>query len=121
MFADWESKASDVVGNLRLDAGLHPDDPLLVALVGELSAHSEGFRARWAAHHVKRKSHGTVRLVHPLVGELALRYENFSLPGDEEQSLSTYHAEPGSASEEALRLLASWGADAAAPAASGPR
>uniref|UniRef100_UPI0039BF6F19 MmyB family transcriptional regulator n=1 Tax=Lentzea alba TaxID=2714351 RepID=UPI0039BF6F19 len=51
--------------------------------------------------------------MHPLVGELTLRYETLALPGDQEQSLSTYHAEPGSPSAEALRLLAGWGADAA--------
>jgi transcriptional regulator with XRE-family HTH domain len=112
LFVDWESKASDVVGNLRLDAGLHADDPLLAALIGELSMKSEDFRMLWAAHDVKKKSHGSMRMMHPLAGELTLRYETFTLPGDQEQSLATYHAEPGSASEEALRLLASWGADA---------
>nr|WP_249416475.1 helix-turn-helix transcriptional regulator [Streptomyces sp. TS71-3] len=113
LFADWESKAYDVVGQLRLDAGLHADDPLLAALIGELSLRSEDFRRLWAAHDVKRKTHGGMRIVHPMVGELALRYETFTLPDDDqEQSLSSYHAEPGSPSEEALRLLASWGADA---------
>lgn len=61
--------------------------------------------------HVKRKSHGSVRLAHPLVGELTLHYETFTLPADQEQSLTIYHAEAGAA-EESLRLLASWGADA---------
>ncbi|MFF3945941.1 helix-turn-helix domain-containing protein [Streptomyces sp. NPDC001902] len=112
LFADWESKAADVVGQLRMDAGRHVDDPALAALVGELSMRSADFRSLWGAHDVKRKSHGGMRLLHPLAGALTLRYETLALPGDEEQSLSTYHAEPGSASEEALRLLASWGADA---------
>jgi len=112
LFADWESKASDVVGHLRWDAGQHPDDPLLAGLIAELCMKSEDFRTMWTAHDVKRKSHGSMRLMHPLAGELTLRYETFTLPGDEEQSLAIYHAEPGSASEEALRLLVSWGADA---------
>ena len=107
LFADWESKASDVVGHLRLDAGQHADDPLLAELIGELCMKSEDFRTMWTAHDVKRKSHGSMRLMHPLAGEMTLRYETFTLPGDEEQSLAIYHAEPGSASEEALRLLAS--------------
>ena len=115
-FVDWESKASDVVGHLRLDAGLHADDPLLTALIGELSMKSEDFRRLWAAHDVTKKTHGSMRMMHPLTGELTLHYETFGLPGDQEQALATYHAEPGSASEEALRLLASWGA--AAPLAS---
>ena len=74
---------------------------------------SEEFRRRWAVHDVKRKSHGSMRLRHPLAGELTLHYETFALATDQELALSTYHAEPGSASEEALRLVASWGADAA--------
>ena len=109
LFTDWESKAYDVVGQLRLGAGLHSDDALLASLIGELSMKSEDFRRLWAAHDVKKKTHGTMRLSHPLVGELTLRYETLALPGDQEQSLTTYHAKPGSPSEEALRLLASWG------------
>ncbi|MFF0286858.1 helix-turn-helix transcriptional regulator [Streptomyces sp. NPDC005262] len=112
LFTDWDTKAHDVVGQLRLWAGLHPDDALLASLIGELSMKSEDFRKLWAAHDVKRKTHGTMRLTHPLVGDLTLRYETLALPGDQDQSLSTYHAEPGSPSEQALRLLASWGADA---------
>ncbi|MFJ4471746.1 helix-turn-helix transcriptional regulator [Streptomyces sp. NPDC089424] len=112
LFADWEAKAYDVVGQLRLWAGLHPDDGPLASLIGELSMKSEDFRRLWAAHDVKRKTHGLMRLSHPLVGELTLRYETLTLPGDQEQSLTTYHAGPGSPSAEALRLLASWGADA---------
>ncbi|MGW9129781.1 helix-turn-helix domain-containing protein [Streptomyces sp. NPDC055681] len=112
LFTDWESKAYDVVGQLRLGASLHSDDALLASLIGELSMMSEDFRRLWAAHDVKKKTHGTMRLSHPLIGELTLRYETLALPGDQEQSLTTYHAKPGSPSEEALRLLASWGADA---------
>jgi transcriptional regulator with XRE-family HTH domain len=111
LFANWEAKAADVVGQLRLDAGRHPDDPLLAELVGELSLKSEDFRTMWAAHNVKSKGHDAMRLTHPLVGDLTIEYETFTLP-NEEQALSIYHAEPGSHSEEALRLLASWGTDA---------
>lgn len=112
LFTDWDTKARDVVGQLRLWAGLHPDDTRLASLIGELSMKSEDFRKLWAAHDVKKKTHGTMRLTHPLVGQLTLRYETLALPGDQDQYLSTYHAEPGSPSEESLRLLASWGADA---------
>ncbi|AIS00213.1 helix-turn-helix domain-containing protein [Streptomyces glaucescens] len=112
LFTHWEQKASDVVGYLRLDAGCHPDDPRLSALVGELSVKSEDFRRLWARHDVKEKAYGVKLLRHPLVGELTLSFETFRLPADGEQSLVTYHAEPGSPSAEALRLLASWGADA---------
>ncbi|WP_409470010.1 helix-turn-helix domain-containing protein [Streptomyces sp. HC307] len=122
LFVEWDQKQSDMVGFLRMDAGCHPDDPRLSALVGELSLKSEEFRRLWARHDVKEKSHGVKRLRHPLVGELTLSFERFRLVDDAEQSLITYHAEPGSPSAEALRLLASWGADAtrAGGAASAP-
>ncbi|SEH01186.1 Transcriptional regulator, contains XRE-family HTH domain [Nonomuraea solani] len=114
LFADWAAKAAEVVGALRLDAGLHPDDPRLSALIGELSLRSEDFRHLWATHDVKETSHGTRRLRHPLVGELSLTFESMRLPDDPDLCLTVYHARPGSAAAENLRLLASWGADAAA-------
>ncbi|MDC2945748.1 MULTISPECIES: helix-turn-helix domain-containing protein [Streptomyces] len=113
LYIDWEQKAADIVSYLRMDAGCHPDDPRLSALVGELSVKSEEFRRLWATHDVKEKSHGVKRMRHPLVGDLTLSFESFPLPDDHEQTLITYHAEPGSPSAEALRLLASWGTDAA--------
>lgn len=112
LFVDWEQKAIDMVSYLRMDAGCHPDDPKLSALVGELSVKSEEFRRLWATHDVKEKGYGVKRMHHPLVGDLSLSYESFRLTEDGEQTLITYHAEPGSPSAEALRLLASWGADA---------
>ncbi len=112
LFVEWDAKASDIVAFLRMEAGCHPNDPRLSALVGELSVKSEEFRRLWATHDVKEKSHGVKRLHHPLVGELTLSFETFRLPDDAEQSLITYHAEPGSPSAQALRLLASWGTDA---------
>ncbi|MET7851469.1 helix-turn-helix domain-containing protein [Streptomyces avermitilis] len=121
LFVDWEQKAIDIVCLLRMDAGCHPDDPRLSALVGELSVKSEDFRRLWATHDVKEKTHGVKLLRHPLVGDLALQFESFRLPDDSEQALITYHAEPGSASAEALRLLASWGTDATRAGTTAPQ
>ncbi|MFB8772503.1 helix-turn-helix domain-containing protein [Streptomyces broussonetiae] len=118
LFVPWEQKAADIVAYLRMDAGCHPDDPRLSALVGELSVKSEEFRRLWATHDVKEKSHGTKAMRHPVVGELNLLFETFRLADDTEQSLVVYHAEPGSPSAEALRLLASWSADASRAGAS---
>ncbi|MEV8432081.1 helix-turn-helix domain-containing protein [Streptomyces chartreusis] len=112
LFVEWDQKAFDIVAFLRMDAGCHPDDPRLSSLVGELSVKSEEFRRLWATHDVKEKSYGVKPLRHPLVGELTLNFESFRLTDGSEQTLITYHPEPGSPSAEALRLLASWGADA---------
>ncbi|MER5559599.1 MULTISPECIES: helix-turn-helix transcriptional regulator [unclassified Streptomyces] len=111
LYVDWHSKAVDMVSVLRLGAGCYPDDPQLTSLIGELSVKSEEFRTMWAAHTVADKGHGVKRLRHPVVGELTLAYETLKLPDAHDLSLVTYHAEPGSASQESLRLLGSWSAD----------
>ncbi|GAA3204771.1 hypothetical protein GCM10020216_004360 [Nonomuraea helvata] len=49
-------------------AGAYPGDPVLAALVGELSMKSEDFRHRWAEHGVVDKTHGRKAFHHPLVG-----------------------------------------------------
>ncbi|WP_063783203.1 helix-turn-helix transcriptional regulator [Streptomyces sp. XY431] len=108
LYLDWEAKAADLVGMLRLYAGRDPDDPRLTSLIGELSVKSEDFRRLWAAHNVLDKGHGVKELHHPVVGRLTLRYETFRPAGDPDQVLVAYHAEPGSSSAESLRLLASW-------------
>jgi hypothetical protein len=52
-----------------------------------------------------------VKLIHhPVVGDLDLPFESFPLAADPSQSLRTYTAEPGSPSQDALNLLASWAA-----------
>ncbi|MFB7407771.1 helix-turn-helix transcriptional regulator [Streptomyces sp. NPDC056202] len=112
LYRDWECKATEVVSILRLYAGCYPEDPALLALVGELSVRSEEFRSLWAAHTVADKGHGTKVLRHPLVGEMTLTYESMQVAGgDPDLMLITYQAEPGSASADALRLLAQWGVD----------
>ena len=121
LFVVWDAMAADMVSFLRLEAGRHADDPELAALVGELSVHSDEFRRLWAEHDVKEKGHGVKRITHPLVGELTLSFETLALPDDADQHLVTYHAEPGSPAADGLRLLGSWGADAAHVDASAPR
>jgi len=107
---DWERAADDAVATLRLQAGRDPYDKALTDLVGELSTRSEAFRVRWAAHDVRQHTTGVKHFHHPVVGELTLNYERFELTADSGLALMTYTAEPGSKSEQALRLLASWAA-----------
>lgn len=107
LYENWDAKAADVVGFLRRDAGRHPDDPALAGLIGQLSLKSPEFRLLWAAHEVQDKGFGVKVLRHPLAGRLTLAYETLTLPADPGQQVITYHAEPGSRSAEALRLLAS--------------
>ncbi|WP_229075918.1 helix-turn-helix transcriptional regulator [Actinoplanes sp. DH11] len=104
-FLDWPSVAADVVGTLRLYAGRNPDDVRLSELVGELTIKSSEFRTWWNSHKVHERTHGTKHMTHPAVGPITLRYEALALPGDEDQTLFLYTADPGSASQENLRLL----------------
>jgi transcriptional regulator with XRE-family HTH domain len=107
-YKEWESVANDVVALLRAEAGRDPYDRALTDLVGELSTRSEDFRVRWAAHNVKFHRTGVKHLYHPVVGDLELAYDGLELPGDSGQTIFAYTAEPNSASQEALNLLASW-------------
>jgi transcriptional regulator with XRE-family HTH domain len=109
-FRDWDKVANDTVALLRAEAGSDPDNRQLSDLVGELSTHSDEFRVRWAAHDVRIHTTGMKLLHHPVVGDLELEFESFALPGDPGQSLLTYTADPGSPSQDALNLLASWAA-----------
>jgi transcriptional regulator with XRE-family HTH domain len=107
-FNDWEGVANDAVAILRAEAGRDPYDRRLSDLIGELSTRSEEFRVRWATHNVKFHRTGAKSLHHPLVGDLTLAYEAFELAADPGQRINVYTAEPGSPSDEALSLLASW-------------
>ena len=107
-FVEWEKVANEVVAVLRSAAGRDPYDRDLSDLVGELSTQSDQFRTRWAAHNVRHHDKGVKRLHHPTVGELTLSFETLQLTADKGLTIAAYTAEPGSKSEEALHLLASW-------------
>ena len=107
-YPEWERVANDLVAHLRSEAGRNPYDRGLSDLVGELSTRSDEFRTRWAAHNVRFHRTGTKRLHHPVVGDLDLSYETMELSADAGLNLTVYTAEAGSASQQALDLLASW-------------
>ncbi|MFK4543125.1 transcriptional regulator with XRE-family HTH domain [Streptomyces tendae] len=108
LFVDWDVQARAAVENLRLDAVRASDRQAIEALVTELRERSDDFDRWWQQHRVHQRTHGSKRLLHPLVGELTVEYETLSLPGDSDTTLFLYTAEPRSASAEALGLLASW-------------
>jgi hypothetical protein len=111
-FRDHDKAANDTVALLRAEAGRDPYDRDLSDLIGQLSTRSAEFRRRWAAHNVRIHTSGVKLLHHPVVGDLDLPFESFPLPTDPSQSLLTYTAEPGSPTQDALNLLASWAATA---------
>jgi transcriptional regulator with XRE-family HTH domain len=114
LYPDWDSVARDVVGALRSAAGRKPDDRALTDLVGELSTRSEEFRQYWARHDVRFHVSGVKRLHHPQVGDMELRYEGLEVVFDTDLTMYAYTADPGTRSAEALALLGSLAATAAA-------
>ncbi|MFC1431544.1 helix-turn-helix domain-containing protein [Streptacidiphilus sp. N1-3] len=108
LFVDWEVQARAAVESLRLEVGRDPHDPATLALLAELRSQSAEFDQWWEEHRVYQRTHGSERLLQPLVGELTVEYETITLPGDRDTALFLYTAQADSPSRQALDLLASW-------------
>jgi transcriptional regulator with XRE-family HTH domain len=109
-YPDWDSAADICVAILRTEAGRDPRDKDLHDLVGELSTRSTEFRTRWGAHNVRHHGTGAKSFHHHIVGDLTLAYEGLEMAAEPGLTFTIYAAEPGSPSEDAVRLLASWAA-----------
>jgi transcriptional regulator with XRE-family HTH domain len=121
-YPDWERQAQDVVAMLRTETGHSPHDKALSNLIGALSTRSENFRTWWAAHNVRFHRTGVKRFHHPAIGDVTLTFEALDLAADTGLRISAYTAEPGTPSDDALKLLATWAAtlDQAPKAAQAP-
>ncbi|MDX3541848.1 helix-turn-helix domain-containing protein [Streptomyces europaeiscabiei] len=111
LYADWESSARIAVSQVRMEAAQYPEDPRLIALVGELSTRDQQFAQWWGDHKVAARTVGTKTLNHPVVGELVLDWDTLTANTDPDQHLTVWTAAPGSPTHERLRILASWAAD----------
>jgi hypothetical protein len=105
---DWSTAARQAVANLLNNTDTHNDRPLRTTtrLIGELSLKSAPFRTLWAAGDRAIRLTGTVRLSLPLLGQLALDYEQLPVDGSRDSQLLLLRPRAGSATEDALRLLA---------------
>ena len=106
-FPDWEANADGIVATIRTYAGQNPLDKGLTDLIGELVTRSDAFRQRWSVHDVRHHRAGAKRIHHPVVGDLELSYEAMDLPANPDWFMFAYTAEPGSPTEERIRLLGS--------------
>lgn len=104
---EWEYEANLAVASLRYVSGTFADDTRLAQLIGELSLASPDFARIWAEHPVAMCTHGVKLFHHPQVGRMDLAFEVLHLPENDGHRLLLHHAVPGSAGDEALRLLAS--------------
>ncbi|MFJ4879490.1 helix-turn-helix transcriptional regulator [Streptomyces sp. NPDC088745] len=105
---EWEARAREAVGLLRMAAGRHPDDTALLALVAELAALSEEFRAVWDSGEVTMCAAGRKSLHHPATGPLTLDFETLQVPAAPGQSglvVHVYSAEEGTPEAAALAEL----------------
>ncbi|WP_425424286.1 helix-turn-helix domain-containing protein [Streptomyces chattanoogensis] len=106
---EWEDRAAEAVGQLRVSAGRYPDDVELAALITELSEHSAEFRNIWATGEVVMCAAGRKRLRHPEAGLLTLDFETLHVPaapGETGLVVHVFSAEPGSRDAAALTGLA---------------
>lgn len=108
LFLDWDDQARAAVESLRLAVGDDPGDRAAQELVAELASGSPQFRRWWEEHRVYQRTFGSKRLRHPVVGELTVDYETSTLPGDGDQTLFVYTTKAGTASRQAMDILASW-------------
>jgi transcriptional regulator with XRE-family HTH domain len=106
LYRDLDSFTARLVPFVRAVLGAESPDRELVELVGELSIVSKRFATLWARHDVKHRSTGPSAFYHAQVGPLDLHYTILHLP-EQRQMIVTYHADPGSPSEQSLCLLAS--------------
>ncbi len=102
--SDAEEFARSSARHLRATAARYPDDPEVTELVDELLAGSEEFTRLWNSHDVCAEPTLCKTFQHPLVGPITVDCDVLDI-ADRDQRVVIYTAEPGSPSEEALRLL----------------
>lgn len=102
----WERVAREHVAHVRVLLGRYHGDPGLMAHIDEMRGLSADFARLWAEHPVAQMRSRVYALRHPVVGELTLHGELITLPDAPScYGLDLFAAEPGSASEAALRRL----------------
>ncbi|MFV2119859.1 helix-turn-helix domain-containing protein, partial [Streptomyces sp. Act-28] len=124
VFPDWEERAAEAVGQLRVSTGRYPEDGCLAALVTELSLRSADFRRFWAAGEVVMCGAGRKRLHHPAVGTLTLDYETLHVPaapGETGLVMHVFSAEEDGPDAAALARLAATTREVPGPRRAGSR
>ncbi len=102
--SDHQNFARHCAQRLRATAARYPDDLAVTSLIRELQAGSELFRELWASHDVTDESVLRKTFRHPVVGPITVNCDVLDIT-DRDQRVVIYTAVPGSADEQALRLL----------------
>ncbi|MFI6933983.1 helix-turn-helix transcriptional regulator [Streptomyces sp. NPDC050287] len=106
---EWEERAAEAVGQLRVAAARYPDDTELAALIGRLAEGSGDFRRIWDSGEVVMCAAGRKRLRHPAAGLLDLDFETLHVPaapGESGLVMHVFSGRPGSREAAALEQLA---------------
>ncbi|GAB6903866.1 helix-turn-helix domain-containing protein [Kineosporia succinea] len=104
LYPDWAEVAANSVAGFQLTHGQAPDDPRVRAVLAALLP-DPAFAVLWKRHDVRGKSLERKRFHHAQAGPLALTVQTFDVRSAPGQELVIYHADPGSADAQALRLL----------------
>ncbi|GAA4208429.1 helix-turn-helix transcriptional regulator [Streptosporangium oxazolinicum] len=106
-YSDWETAAANVVAGFRFLEGARPHDPRIQEVLRTAMEESREFADLWRRRDARGKSDAAKILLHPDVGELTLRMETFDVRSAPGQQLIVYHAQEGTRTADALRLLGS--------------
>ncbi|KUI28608.1 helix-turn-helix transcriptional regulator [Mycobacterium sp. GA-2829] len=102
--SDADEFARTCALHLRASAARYPDDPQTIALIDELRSGSQEFATLWDGRDVVTRPVLCKTFDHPAVGPVSVNCDALDI-ADRDQRLVIYTAEPGSPSEQALRLL----------------
>ncbi|MGH3638968.1 MAG: helix-turn-helix transcriptional regulator [Mycobacterium sp.] len=102
--SDADEFARTCALHLRTAVTRYPDDPETAELIAELCSGSAEFAQLWAAHDVRARPALCKTFSHPAVGPVTVSCDSLDI-ADRDQRVVIYTAQPGSPSEEALRLL----------------
>ena len=110
---NWAAFAAASVAALRREAGRHPGDQRLTALIDELRRSDTDAARWWDDHAVRDYASVAKRIQHPTAGALSFDIEIVGAPREPDQHLIVYTAEPDSPTARLLPILASWDASSA--------
>ena len=93
---NWADFASVSVATMRREAGRHPDDAMLIALIDEPRRADPDFARWWEDHTVRDYASVAKQIQHPSAGTLLFDIEIVSAPLEPDQRLVVYTAQPDS-------------------------
>nr|WP_281372941.1 hypothetical protein [Kineococcus aurantiacus] len=106
---DWVTFTRLVAETLRASLERHREDARFRALVGELAARSDDFNRAWAGPRPEPPGTGQFGWEHPVVGRLALAYQELRARGGEDGEVLVLWRPVDGVSAERLERLRTGG------------